>query len=85
MKSVSRAKQEYNENLLLNLKKTIVGSGGSRISRRGRRAPVRGGMDLRHVHFLVKMYVKTKELGPIWGAYAGHALPRSANGWHKYQ
>ena len=28
-------------------------------------APVRGGVDLRRGHFLVKMYVKTKELGPI--------------------
>ena len=37
-----------------------------------------GGVDLRHGHFLVKMYVKMKELGPI----GGHALgmpPRSAN------
>ena len=24
-------------------------------------------MDLRHGHFLVKMYVKTKELGPVGG------------------
>ena len=66
------------------------GSGGSRISRRGRRAPVRGrrapvrrGMDLRRECFLVKMYVKTKELGPIGGACARHAPPpppRSTNG-----
>ena len=27
----------------------------------------RGGVDLRHGHFSVKMYVKTKELGPIGG------------------
>ena len=26
-----------------------------------------GGMDLRHRHFLVKMYAKMKELGPIGG------------------
>ena len=39
-------------------------SGGLRISSRGR-APTRGGMDLRRGHFLVKMYVKMKELGPI--------------------
>ena len=32
-----------------------------------------GGMDLRHGHFLVKMYAKMKELGPIRGACAGHA------------
>ena len=43
-------------------------SGGSRISHRGGgRAPVRGGMDLQRRHFLVKMYVKTKELGTIGG------------------
>ena len=33
----------------------------------GGRAPIRGGMDLRHRHFLVKMYAKTKELGPMGG------------------
>ena len=38
----------------------------------GGRAPVRGGMDLRRGHFSVKMYAKTKELGPIGGACAGH-------------
>ena len=32
-----------------------------------------GGVHLRHGHFSVKMYVKTKELGPIGGACAGHA------------
>ena len=46
----------------------------------GGRAPVRRGVDLRRWHFTVKMYVKTKELGPIGGACAGHAPPRSANG-----
>ena len=30
-------------------------------------------MDLRRGHFLVKMYAKTKELGPIGRACAGHA------------
>ena len=35
--------------------------------------PLGGVMDLRHGHFLVKMYVKMKELGPIGGACAGHA------------
>ena len=29
-------------------------------------------MDLQHGHFLAKMYVKTKELGPVGGACAGH-------------
>ena len=33
----------------------------------GGHAPVSGGMDLRRRHFLVKMYAKTKELGPIMG------------------
>ena len=46
-------------------------SGRSRISRGGR-APVRGGgVDLRHGHFLVKMYVKMKELGPMGGGVLG--------------
>ena len=59
-------------------------SGGSRISRRGGRAPVRGAVYLRRGHFSVKMYAKTKELGPIGGggACARHAPPRSANGTH---
>ena len=39
----------------------------------GGRAPVKGGVDLRHGHFSVKMYAKMKELGPIGGACAGHA------------
>ena len=46
------------------------GSGGSRISRRGGVHPL-GGVDLQHGHFLVKMYAKMKELGPM-GAYTGH-------------
>ena len=33
----------------------------------GGRAPIRGGVDLRHRCFSVKMYAKTKELGPIGG------------------
>ena len=37
----------------------------------GGRAPVRGGVDLRCGHFSVKMYVKTKELGPIGGRAPG--------------
>ena len=32
-----------------------------------------GGMDLRCGYFLVKMYAKMKELGPIGGACARHA------------
>ena len=50
-----------------------VTSGGSRISHRGGRGPVRGGVDLRSRHFLAKMYAKMKELGPVGGACAGHA------------
>ena len=30
-----------------------------------------GGVGLQHGHFSVKMYVKTKELGPVGGACAG--------------
>ena len=37
----------------------------------GGHAPIRGGVDLRHGHFSVKMYVKTKELGPIGGRAPG--------------
>ena len=33
----------------------------------GGHAPIRGGVDLRRGHFLVKMYAKMKELGPIGG------------------
>ena len=51
----------------------IQNSGGSRISHRGGVHPLGRGVDLRHGHFSVKMYVKTKELGPIGGACAGHA------------
>ena len=55
--------------LLRDTQKVNHPSGRSRISRRvgGGRAPVTGGMDLRRGHFLVKMYAKTKELGPIGG------------------
>ena len=38
-----------------------------------------GGVDLRRGHFLVKMYAKMKELGPIGGRAPG-TPPRSANG-----
>ena len=54
-------------------------SGGSRISHGGC-APIRGGMDLRCGHFLVKMYVKMKELGPMGGVRRARPPPRSANG-----
>ena len=53
--------------------KTVVISGGSRISRRG-------GVDHRRGRFLAKMYVKTKELGPVGGRAPG-TPPRSTNGY----
>ena len=45
----------------------------------GGRAPVRGGVDLRRGHSLVKMYAKTKELGPMGGGVRRARPPRSAN------
>ena len=56
----------------------IICSGGSRISRRGGVHPL-GGMDLRCGCFSLKMYAKTKELGPIGVACVRHAPPRSAS------
>ena len=52
---------------------TVI-SGGSRISRRGGRAPVRGVIDLWRGHFSVKMYAKMKELGPMGGRMPGTPL-----------
>ena len=46
----------------------------------GGREPIRGGgMDLRHRHFLVKMFVKVKELGPIGGRAPEIFVCRSTN------
>ena len=45
-------------------------SGGSRIFRRGACTHL-GGVDLQRGHFSVKMYAKTKELGPIGGRAPG--------------
>ena len=45
----------------------------------GGHAPIRGGVDLRCGHFSVKMYAKTKELGPIGGVRRARLPPRSAN------
>ena len=39
-------------------------------------------MDLRRGRFLVKMYAKTKELGPVRGGLAPGTPPRSANVCH---
>ena len=48
-------------------------SGRSRISHRGVVHPLGGGgMDLRRGHFLVKMYAKMKELGPMGGVHPAH-------------
>ena len=41
--------------------------------------PVGGSVDLRRGRFSAKMCAKTKESGPVGGACAGHAPPRSAN------
>ena len=40
-----------------------------------------GGADLQRVHFLAKMYVKTKEIDPVGGAHRRRP-PGSANGWY---
>ena len=52
-----------------------ITSGGSRIYRWGGG----GGADLRRVHFLAKMYVKTKEMDPAGGGRVPAAPPGSAN------
>ena len=52
---------------------TTVYSGGSRISRWG-------GANLQCVHFLVKTYVKTKEIDPVGGGGRAGGAPGSANG-----
>ena len=41
---------------------------------------VGGGVDSRGGYVLKILYVKTKELGPLEGARAGRAPPRSTNG-----
>ena len=51
---------------LINFTGSIQTSGGSRISV--------GGVDLRRGHFSVKMYAKTKELGPIGGVRRARPL-----------
>ena len=56
---------------------------GSRIFPRGGRGPILGGFGLQRGHFSVKMYTKTKELGPVGGACAGYAPPRSAYALHQ--
>ena len=66
----------------INLVKS-VSTGGSRISRRGTVDPFwggGGGVYLRCWCFSVKMYVKTKELGPVGGGAPEKLVYRSANG-----
>ena len=59
--------------------RTCMSRAGSRIFRRGGgRGPVLGGFGLQRGQFSVKMYAKTKELGPVGGACARHAPTRSA-------
>ena len=48
----------------------------------GGHGSVRGGMDPQHRHFLVKMYVKMKELGPVGGGVYLAPPLRSANDMH---
>ena len=50
---------------------------GSRIFHSGR-GPILGGFGLQRGHFSVKMYAKTKELGPV-GGRAPARPPRSAH------
>ena len=48
---------------------------GSRIFRRGEDVdPFRGGFGLQRGHFSVKMYAKTKELGPVGGRVPARPL-----------
>ena len=61
------------------LQNRIKVSGGSRISRRGGVDLVGGGVDSRGGYVSKILYVKMKELGPLGGARAGRAPPRSAN------
>ena len=50
----------------------------SRIFHRGGMDPFWGDFGLQHGHFSVKMYAKTKELGPVGGHVPAHPPPRSA-------
>ena len=56
----------------------MLNSGGSRISRRGRR-PRRGGVDSRGGYVSKILYVKTKESGPLVGGLRRPRPSRSAN------
>ena len=68
------------ERLLFSCDFYIIVSGGSRISRRGGGVDlVRGAVDPRSGYVSKILHVKTKESGPVGGARAGRAPPRSAN------
>ena len=59
---------------------SVHNSGGSRISRRGGGMDlIRGAVDPRGSYVSKILHVKTKESGPVGGARAGRAPPRSAN------
>ena len=45
----------------------------------GGHGPILGSMDLQHGPFLVKMYEKMKELGPVGGCVPENFVCRSAN------
>ena len=62
--------------MICNLEPSSVADPGFPV---GGHAPIGGGVDLRCRHFLVKMYAKTKELGPIGGGVCLAHPPRSAN------
>ena len=47
----------------------------SRIFHSGGMDPFWGGFGLQHGHFSVKMYAKTKELGPVGGHVSAHTPP----------
>ena len=45
--------------------------------------PFWGGFGLQHGHFVVKMYAKTKELGPVGGRVLAR-LPRQIRLWNSF-
>ena len=59
--------------------RVLLNSGGSRISRRGGVDLIGGAVDPRGGYVAKILHVKTKESGPVGGARAGRAPPRSAN------
>ena len=83
MKLISQIMKRYRDIYQQTSLQYTLGSGGSRISHWG--APSHGGgTDLRHIHFLAKTYVKTKELDPVGGGRRRRP-PGSANALGKVQ